>query len=173
MGRLTFVAWLATLLFGLSNGAIAQDYKHRYVGQSSCAPEIQSNRPDFSARLDKSRNTFLVSRSFSHVKVLMIVQFKGGNYKCGMILDAVTIRHLSKEFQFSCVDPLAPSDVVIGTRNGDDTSETGIAIEAWRVDLPKQAFEKASDKVSCTNESYAGSDDGSDMVDEAKKRTSR
>ena len=90
-----------------------------------------------------------------------------------MIRDAVAIRRISKEFQFSCFDPSAPGDVVVGTRNANDTRTTGMAIEAWRIDIVNQTFNKTTDKVSCTNESYAGSDDGSDLVDEAKKRASQ
>jgi len=45
-----------------------------------------------------------------------------------------------------------------------------IPAEAWQIDLKGLTFKKTRDKVSCINESYAGSDDGSDLVDAAKKR---
>jgi hypothetical protein len=171
--RLTSIACLVALLLAIAGGARAQDFKQKYVGKSSCAPDIQSDRPDFSLRLDKTRNTYLINRNFSDAKVLLIVQLKGENDKCGAIRDAVAIRHIAKEFQFSCFDPSAPGEVVVGTRNANDTRINGIAIEAWRIDIAKQTFHKATSKVNCTNESYAGSDDGSDLVEEAKKRASQ
>jgi hypothetical protein len=171
--RLTLFPFLVAVLLAVAGGVRAQDVKQKYVGKSSCAHDIQSGGPDFGSLLDKSRNTYLINRNFPTVKVLLIVQLKSGNDKCGVIRDAVAITRIAKEFQFSCFDPSAPGDVVVGTRNGNDTRTTGMAIEAWRIDIVNQTFNKTIDKVSCTNESYAGSDDGSDLVDAAKKRASQ
>lgn len=173
MTRMTLVFCPFALLLAMGSGASGQDFKQKYVDKSSCAPDIQSDRPDFSSRLDKTRNTYLINRNFPNAKILLIVQLKNENDKCGVIKDVITIRRIAKEFQFSCFDPSAPGEVVVGTRNANDTRTTGTAIEAWRIDRVKQTFNKTSDKVTCTTESYAGSDDGSDLVDAAKKRASQ
>ena len=173
MTRLTLFPFLVAALLAVAGGVRAQDVKQKYVGKSSCAHDIQSDGPDFGSLLDKNRNTYLINRPFLRVKVLLIVQLKSKNDKCGVIKDAVAITSIAKEFQFSCFDPSAPGDVVVGTRNGNDTRTTGTAIEAWRIDIVKQTFNKITNKVSCTSESYAGSDDGSDLVDVAKKRASQ
>lgn len=172
MTKLIVAACLVALLLAFADDAGAQGPKQQYVGKGSCAPDLHSDRPDFSSRLDKIRNTYLISRNFSNSKVLLIVQLNGENDKCGVIRDAVTIRHTAREFQFSCFDPSAPGEVVVGTRNANDTRVTGIAIDAWRIDIERQTFTRTAGRVSCTIESYAGSDDGSDLVDEAKKRAS-
>ena len=170
---MTLFPCLVATLLAVAGSVRAQDVKQKYVGKSSCAHDIQSDGPDFGSRLDKTRNTYLINRNFPKVKVLLIVQLKSENDKCGVIRDVVAITRIAKEFQFSCFDPLARGDVVVGTRNGNDTRIMGMAIEAWRIDIVNQTFNKTTDKVSCTNESYAGSDDGSDLVDVAKKRASQ
>jgi hypothetical protein len=159
----------------LATGGIAraQDFKQRYVGKSSCATDIQSDLSDFGLRLDKTQRTYLIQRRFSDAKIAIIVQYKDENDKCGVIRDVVQVRRASKYFEFSCVDPQAPGDVLIGTsiRNGNVQPVT--AIEAWRVDLKEQKFVEVRHKVRCAIENYAGEDDGSDLVDEAKKRAAQ
>lgn len=165
---LILISFLATSLT-----VKAQGVKDRFVGKSPCAPETLSKRPDFSMRLDKTQRTDLVNRNLSHSKVLLIVQYKDGVDTCGVILDAVEIRNMSEDFQFSCFDPLTPEGVVVGTRNTNDSRITGIAIEAWRIDSKQLTFKKDSHKVKCSYESAAGVDDGSDLVDAAKKRAAQ
>lgn len=173
MTKMTLFPYLVALVLVASGSVRAQDVKQKYVGKNSCANDIQSDRPDFGSMLDKSRNTYLISRAFSKVKILLIVELKSESDKCGVIRDAVAITRIAKEFQFSCFDPLSPGVVVVGTRNGDDTRTTGIAIEAWRINIVKQTFEKTTNKVTCTNESYAGPDEDSDLIQDAKKRASQ
>lgn len=106
-------------------------------------------------------------------KILLIVQFEDETDTCGVIRDVVQIRRISKDFEFSCVDLQAPADVVVGTSRRNGSIKPVTAIEAWRIDLKEQKFIETRHKVTCTMESYAGEDDGSDLVDEAKKRASQ
>ena len=153
--------------------AKAQNVKDRFVGKSPCAAETLSERPDFSIRIDKAQRTDLVNRNLPNSKVLLIVQYKNEADHCGVILDAIEIQNMSKDFQFSCFDPLEPGAVVVGTRNTNDSRVTAVAIEAWRIDLKKETFNKDRHKVKCSYESGAGEDDGSDLVDAAKKRAAQ
>ena len=161
----------AVVLVGLLAAATvtqAQDIKQRFVGKSPCAPDIQSERSDFGLRLDKSRNTELLYRNIGNAKVLLIVEYV--QQDCGVIRDVIQMTHPAKDFEFRCFDPQAPSDVIIGTsirKYGNVKLVT--AIEAWRVDLKGQKFIQTSHKVTCSAEGWAGGDDGSDLVDEARK----
>jgi hypothetical protein len=169
MKELKSVAFLIVLL-AMAASTKAQTAKEKYLGKSPCAADLQSERPDFSLRLDKRTRTDLVNRNLAQSTLLLIVQYKDQSDSCGVIRDAVEIRHLSKVFHFDCVDPQAPHDVVVGTREADDQKLTGVAIDAWRIDLDKLVFNRLDHKVICTYKSYAGSDDGGDLVDQAKSR---
>ena len=167
MNRLRSAVALAALL-ATAAVAQAQDIKQRFVGKSPCAPDIQSEHSDFSLRLDKSRNTELLYRNMADAKVLLIVQYV--QQDCGVIRDVVQVIHPAKNFEFRCFDPQAPNDVIIGTsiRKYGDVKLVS-AIDAWRIDLKEQKFIETSHKVTCSAEGWAGEDDGSDLVDEAKK----
>ena len=168
MNRLGY-ALVAVLLLATARVTKAQDSKQRFVGKSPCAPDIQSEQPDFSLRLDKTQKTTLLYRDLSRVRIVMIIQPAGDINHCGVIRDVIQITHIAKNFEFRCFDPQAPTDVVIGaaTRNGGIKPVT--AIDAWRIDLKERKFIETNHKVTCSADGWGGEDDGSDMVDEAKK----
>lgn len=162
----------AAVLFGLlaaAGVAQAQDFKERFVGKSPCAPDIQSEFSDFSLRLDKTQDLTLLYRDLSAVKVVMIIEPNGSGDHCGVVRDAVQITRIAKDFEFRCFDSHAPTDVILGTSIRKGSTKPVTAIDAWRIDLKEQKFIETRDKVTCTAEGWAGDDDGSDLVDEAKK----
>jgi hypothetical protein len=163
-----------TLMFSvillLAATASSQENREKYVGRSSCDAELQPHGADFGMRLDKTQRTYLEYRNLGKTKALLIIQYQAEGEKCGVIRDVVETRDLSRDFEFSCTDLRKPSDVVVGSSKRKDKRETVPAIEAWRIDLKALTFNLISRKVSCTNESYTGQDDGSDLVDAAKKR---
>lgn len=167
MNRLRSAALLVGLL-AAAGAAQAQDFKQRFVGKSPCAPDIQSEHSDFSLRLDKTQDLTLQYRDLSTAKIVMILQLSGSGDHCGVIRDLVQIKHIAKGFEFRCFDPLASTDVVIGTSIRKGTTKPVTAIDAWRIDLKEQKFIETRDKVTCTAEGWAGEDDGSDLVDAAK-----
>jgi TonB family protein len=161
----------AAVLFGLLAASVAQaqDFKQRFVGKSSCAPDIQSEFSGFSLQLDKDQDLTLLYRDLSVVKVVMIIEPTSSGDHCGVIRDVVQITHIAKDFEFRCFDPDAPTDVTIGTAIRKGSTKPMTAIDAWRIDLKEQKFIETRDRVTCTAEGWAGEDDGSDLVDEARK----
>ncbi len=147
----------------------AQDFRQRFVGKSPCATELQSEQPDFSLRLDKTQKTTLLYRELSKAKILMIIEPTGDIEHCGVILDLIQIRNVAKDFEFRCFDPKAPTDVIIGTAIRKGSIKMVPAVDAWRIDLKEQKFVETPDRVVCSAEGWSGEDDGSDMVDAAKK----
>jgi TonB family protein len=168
MNRLRSAVVLVGLL-ATAGATQAQDFKQRFVGKSPCAHDLQSEHVDFSLRLDKTQNTTLLYRNLSETKILMIVQ-PTADKDCGMVRDLIQITRIAKDLEFRCFDPQAPTDVVIGTsirKYGNIKDVT--AIDAWRIDLKEQKFIETNHKVVCSADGFSGEDDGSDMVDEAKK----
>jgi len=166
----------AAVLFGLlaaAGVAQAQDSKQRFVGKSPCAPDTQSEFSDFGLRLDKTQDLTLLYRDLLAVKVVMIIEPNGSGDHCGVIRDVVQITHIAKDFEFRCFDPHAPDDVIIGTSIRKGSTKPVTAIDAWRIDLKERKFIETRDRVTCTAEGWAGADDGSDLVDEAKKYAAR
>ena len=145
----------------------SQDLKQKYVGKSGCTEGIRGRQ--YGARLDKTQNTYLEARVLPTVKVLLIIQFQDASDRCGLIRDIVENHRIAADFEFACVDNHRPSEIVIGTRDSDDEKITGPAIQAWLIDLKNQSFVLTRDRVTCSRENDAGSDDGSDLVDAAKK----
>jgi hypothetical protein len=173
VNALRSTAVLAALL-ATASVAKAQDFKQKYVGKSPCSPDIQSEFSDFGLRLDKTQNLTLLYRDLSKVKpkvrIVMIIQPRAENPGCGVIRDVVQITHIAKNFEFRCFDPQAPTDVILGTAIRKFGSiKPVIAIEAWRIDLKEQKFLEIHHKVVCSADGWDGEDDGSDLVDEAKK----
>lgn len=148
----------------------AQDFKQRFIGKSPCAPDIQSEQSDFSLRLDKVRNTELRYRDMGSAKVVLIVQYKEPGDTCGIIRDVVQITRAAKHFEFRCFDRQAPPDVILGTAIREYGSMKLVtAVDAWRIDLKEQKFVETHHKVVCSADGFDGEDNGSDLVDEAKK----
>jgi hypothetical protein len=154
----------------LGSCASAQASKEMYIGKSSCDQAIQSKRPDFSMGLDGTQKTYLIHRYISDGKIVLLVQLQGETDRCGIVRDVIEIRDVSQEFEFSCVDPEAPADVVIGTSKRKDSMEPLTAIEAWRIDLRKDTFNRITHKVRCINENPLDSEDRGDLAAQAKKR---
>lgn len=168
MNTLRTMVVLAGLL-AITTVTNAQDFRQRFVGKSPCAPELQSEKTDFSLRLDKTQRTTLLYRDLSKIKVIMIVQPTGDIEHCGVMRDLVEITYIAKDFEFRCFDPQASTDVIIGTAIRKGSIKLVTAIDAWRIDLKEQKFVETHHKVVCSAEGWDGEDDGSDMVDEAKK----
>jgi hypothetical protein len=159
---------LASLLV-MTSITSAQDFRERFVGKSPCVPELQSEQPDFSLRLDKTQKTTMLYRDLSKAKILMIIQSTGDIEHCGVIRDLIQITNIAKDFEFRCFDPQAPTDVIIGTAVRKGSIKMVTAIDAWRIDLKRQKFVETHHQVVCSADGWAGEDDGSDMVKEAKK----
>ncbi len=156
----------------IAGGVSAQDFKKRFVGKSACAPELQSDHVDFSLPLDKTQDLNLIHRYWDAAKVVLLIESKGDSHACGVIRDVIQIPDVAQDFEFRCVDPRVPENVIIGTSIRNGRSKPLIAIKAWRINLKEQKFETISHKVRCTNEGWSG-DDGSNMVEEGKKRASQ
>lgn len=159
-------------LLGLVCTANAQTTQQKYIGKSSCDPELQAKRPDFSMGLDKAQRTYLIHRYLSDDAVLLLIQLEGESDRCGIIRDVVKIRAASEEFEFSCVDPQQPGDVVMGSKRKNGR-EPLYAIEAWRIDLAKNRFERITRKVRCTNDNPLDSEDAEDLADQARRRAAQ
>jgi len=168
MGRLRSVVVLVGLL-ATAGATQAQDFKQQFVGKSPCAPDIQSKQSEFSLRLDKTRDSTLLYRDLSKVKIVVIIEPSSSGDHCGVIRDVIQITHIAKDFEFRCFDPQTPTEVIIGTSIRRGSTEPVTAIDAWRIDLKTQKFIETRDRVICADDSWAGDDDGSDLVDEAKK----
>jgi hypothetical protein len=164
---------LAALL-AIARTASAQDFQ-KYVGKSPCQPSIQSEYSDFSLRLDKTQQLELVARHWDKAQVVFIIQAKATTDRCGVIRDTIEITHANtfangKHFEFRCFDAEAPTDIVVGTVvRGFGNVKLVTATEAWRIDLKEQKFVETHHKVVCSADGWDGEDNGSDMVDEAKK----
>jgi hypothetical protein len=152
--------------------AIAQDFKQQLVGKSPCSPDLQTEHSDLSFRLDKLHNTELRYRDMGKARILLIVQFTHDGPPCGIVRDVVQIKSLPKDkhFEFRCFDAQAPMDVVVASvRREYGNVKLVTAIDAWRIDLKEQRFVETRHKVVCSADGFGGEDDGSDLVDEAKK----
>lgn len=177
MSRFRMISALALLLASASFSR-AQDFKRQYVGKDPCALKLKGDY-DFSLRLDKTRDLELRALDKGAASIVMIIEYKHDGSACGVIRDLVEItisdRHIDEpfrdeHFEFRCFDAQAPNDVVIGTliRQYGNTKLVP-ALQAWRIDLKEQKFIETRHKVVCSADGWGGDDDGSDMVDEAKK----
>lgn len=159
------------LMITIAVSANAQESSRKYIGRSGCDKQFDY-RTHFGIRLDKTQNTYLDYREIGKIGVLLLLQFKIGDFQCGVIRDAVEITDLSKTFQFDCVDHKHPGEIVVGLSKVLDGGEVATTSNAWRIDLTEHKFSVIHDKVECMNGNYAGDDDGSDLVDTAARRAS-
>lgn len=157
---------------GMVCTAEAQTASQKFIGKSSCDPELQAKRPDFSMGLDKAQRTYLIHRYLSDEAVLMLVQLESESDRCGIIRDVVKIRNASEEFEFSCVDPQQPGDIVIGSKKKNGR-EPLYAVEAWRIDPTQNRFERTTRKVRCTNENPLDSEGAGDLAEQARSRAAQ
>ena len=177
MSRFRTIAALA-LVLAPASVVRAQDFKRQYVGKNPCELKLKGDY-DFSLRLDKTRNLELRALDKGTSSVVMIIEYKQGGPACGVIRDLVQItvrdRHVDepfrdKHFEFRCFDAHAPTEVVIGTVvRAYGNVAIAPAIEGWRIDSSREKFIETRDKVVCSADGFGGEDDGSDLVDEAKK----
>jgi len=174
------LAIIVALLLAAAGATSAQGFKQRYVGKDPCALKLKGDY-DFSLRLDKTGNSELRALDIGNSNIVMIIEHKQDGPACGIIQDVVQVtvaasdKHLDepfkdKHYEFRCFDAKAPTDVMIGTVvRAYGNIKIVPAIEAWRIDLKEQKFVETRHKVVCSADGWAGEDDGSDMVGEAKK----
>lgn len=177
MSRFRGIAALALFLVSASV-SMAQDFKRQYVGKDPCALKLKGDY-DFNLRLDKTRDLELRALDKGAASIVAIIEYKHDGSGCGVIRDLVQItvsdRHMDEpfrdeHFEFRCFDAQAPTDVVVGTVvRGYGNVKLVAAREAWRIDLKEQKFAETHHKVVCSADGFGGEDDGSDLVDEAKK----
>jgi hypothetical protein len=86
------------------------------------------------------------------------------------VRDAVQAKDSKTDFIFDCATKQDPSSVVVGTWPRTFTQVSGPAIEVWRIDLHPLKFASLHQQAFCLNKSYAGADDGRDLVDGARDR---
>jgi hypothetical protein len=154
-------AWLSLLLLPiiavrLANGA---DLRLKYIGRSSCAPELKATR-QYGIRLDRKQNAYLYAHKLSEGNVLASVQYTGQNEHCGLIRDLVQSRDNESSFVWECIDPTSKSDVIVGTWAANHVPATGRSEEAWKVDIASLTFHRLKKSVSCSAGNYAGTDQG-------------
>jgi hypothetical protein len=163
-------AFLLSLLFALLS--TAADF-HQYVRKSSCSPGLERGVGGYGIRLDKSQITMLEARTSNGNKILMIVQYAKERDECGVVRDIVQARDDKVHFVFECVNPKSPSAVAVGTWPDGFSLTLGPALEAWQIELNALKFVPLIGRVTCTLRSYAGNDDGSDLVKRAKQRAAK
>jgi hypothetical protein len=149
----------------------AQDFKQQYVEKDPCTLHLKGEFGDFSLRLDKTRCSEIRALDLGKTTIVMIVEHKNGS-ACGVIRDVVQITHVrdGEHPEFRCFDAQAPSDVVVGAVvRAYGNVKLVTATEAWGIDLKEQKFVQTHHRVVCSADGWSGEDDGSDMVDEAKK----
>ena len=61
--------------------------------------------------------------------------------------------------------------MVVGTWPAKHPEVSGLAVEAWRIDMKQLRFVPAHGRVTCKAADYAGSDEGGDLASWAKKRS--
>ena len=98
----------------------------------------------------------------------MIVQPTDDAAHCGVIRDLIQLTKITKDFEFRCFDPKAPTDVVIGTAIRRGSTKLVSAIDTWRIDLKEQKFVEVHHKAVCSADGWSGEDGGGDMVEDAK-----
>jgi len=141
----------------------AGDLHAQYVGKSSCTRELWGSTGSYGLRLDKTQNAYLAAHTVQGKDILAIVRYDREGDRCGVITDLVEAA-TPNYFEFACVDCGAPADVVVGTWPQNNNSSSANAVEAWRIDLKQLAFTRVSRRVRCVRRSYAGSDNGEDLV---------
>src|SRR5215469_1563602 len=126
-GRIPAIVILVLLFAGADN-----DIRTKYVGQSNCLPELKS-ADHYGIRLDKSQMAYLDAYQWDGKNTLAIVQHNQSDDSCGTIRDIVQSRDPHSSFIFECKDNSA--DVVVGAWPETHQSASGLATEAWKIDL--------------------------------------
>jgi len=147
----------------------AGDLHAQYVGKSSCTRELWESTGNYGLRLDKTQNAYLAAHTVQGKNIIAIVRYDKEGDRCGVITDLIQAVTAQNHFEFVCVDCDAPADVVVGTWPESDNSSSATAVEAWRIDLKRLEFTRTSRRVRCVRLSYAGSDEGEDLVTWGRK----
>ena len=150
-----------------------EEPEHKYAGLNGCAPEFKRAPGTYSIRLDNRHRTRLAVHTVNEKNVLTIVQYEDDNDHCGVVRDAVQSDNPGNFFEFDCTDRGRPSLIVVGTRPERDPNVSGRAIQAWQVDLDTLRFIPDHEEVTCIRKSYAGNDEGDDLVTWARQRSEK
>jgi hypothetical protein len=149
-----------------------ESLRQKYVGRSGCRPELRWATFSQGIRLDKTQKAYLKAYTVDHQNILLIVQYADIQDQCGVIRDAVQPRDAASGFIWFCADPKTPKNVVIGTWPSEHPKPSGLAVEAWRIDLGGLTFVPVLDRVECSaGGGPTGSDDGKDLLDWARKHS--
>jgi hypothetical protein len=173
-------ALLWSVLWILAGTARAQDLPKKYIGESTCIPQLDSPINRYGVRLDKNQKAYLTVYKFRDAEIITIVQYQeeygAGRKWCGFIRDVTQVPDKDSSVVWDCVDKRIPSQVVIGTWPAKHPKPWGPAVEAWRIDLAELKFVPVKDAprfVYCRPETRAGNDDGLGLSDDAKKRAAK
>jgi len=158
------------LVFLVATWANATDLRQKFVGQSGCATEFKSVQNRSGIRLDQNSRTFLRQYQFKSGTILIIVQHGGDSDACGTIRDVIESKPTDTSFVWDCLDRTNPAAVVVGTWPSEHPSVSGRAREAWGIDLKQLRFHRLNLPVDCYAKSYAGPDNGDDLVKLARRR---
>ena len=145
--------------------------RQKYVGKSGCRPDLGWAPGSQGIRLDKEKKAFLKAYTVDHQNILLIVQYADIQDQCGVVRDAVQPKDAASSFIWFCTDSKAPKNVVIGTWPSEYPNPSGRAVEAWQIDLGGLTFVPVRDRVECfAGGGPVGPDDGSDLLDWARKQ---
>lgn len=153
--------------------SIAINVRQEYAGKSSCSPGLERGIGSYGIRLDKSQKARLEARTNDGRDVLMIIQYSEEGDECGVVRDIVQSRDHKAVFVFECVNPKSPSALVVGTWPVGSKQTSGPALESWQIELNGLEFVPLTGRVNCISRSFAGNDDGSDLVIWAKQRAAK
>src|SRR6266853_3391062 len=110
--RIVLIAATVALLSIFPTRLSAQQ---KYVGLTLCSAELQSSHPaDFSAGLDRARRAFVAYREMPNARLVMIVVYPDGEYKCGTVRDAREFKYSHEVFDEECIEIHNPENVVVG-----------------------------------------------------------
>jgi hypothetical protein len=161
------LALLASQLVLAGTPALQQ----KYIGQSSCTPELKNGVGSFGVRLDKKQIARLEAHAINGKKILVIVQYQKEWDECGVVKDIVEATHDDTDFIFECMDEKNPGAVVVGTWRTPRIKDR--SLESWRIRLDGLTFVRTRRPLRYVPQTLEGNDDGSDLVDWARKRVSR
>lgn len=159
--------------FILAIPASSADAQSPYIGRSGCEAQLTRGPGSYGIRLDAKQQAYLAAHTIDGTNVLLIIQHRGRQDPCGIVRDAIRSSSPAFFFEFNCSDTKAPSAVAIGTRRADDPKISGVAHQAWLINLEMLRFIPDRNRVVCTRVSYAGPDEGGDLAVWARQRASK
>jgi len=154
------------LLLGLSSLSLAEPLKSGNEGRF-CPREAKGY---FGIGLLRQQQLFLATEERLNTKALMILRYRSNDEECGEVLDKIVVSASERNFEFSCSDPAHPELIVVGEIASSRPWKTISTMRVWRIDLAQRKILPYARRVTCQNVSYAGADDGEDLVSWARKR---